>query len=65
MGMATTSYSSPNETTEDGKRKSISQRKSVDFATLPPPTSKRMRSMSGLPLSSAPKWTTSQVVDGT
>jgi hypothetical protein len=65
LGFSTAAaYGSPNETDEDGKRKSISQRKSVDFAMLPPSTSKRMRSISGLPFSSAPKWTTSQVVDG-
>jgi hypothetical protein len=46
----------------------LPHRKSVDFATLPPPTPKRMRHMllsSSIQSSHAPKWTAQHVVDGT
>jgi hypothetical protein len=46
----------------------LPQRKSVDFANLPPPSPKRLRQqIISLSLFSnhSPKWTAKQVVDGT
>jgi hypothetical protein len=47
----------------------LQQRKSVDFATLPPPSPKRIRqqiiSLSMYSNNNHPKWNTKQIVDGT